>query len=105
MRDTVSRLRWLRGQIVSTIVRNGRAGEWPKIRSQPSFSASRCVADRRDRSLGVASVRRPEHTRVLQDADGVRLHVRDPAHWNTCFNGKGVAVPPKDILGVEWLDL
>jgi hypothetical protein len=28
----------------------------------------------------------------------------DPLFWNRCFDGQGQAVPPSDLLSVEWLD-
>jgi hypothetical protein len=33
------------------------------------------------------------------------LHGREnPPRWNTCFCGRGKAVPPSDLLRIEWLD-
>ncbi len=28
----------------------------------------------------------------------------DPLFWNRCFDGRGQAVPPSDLLSIEWLD-
>jgi hypothetical protein len=29
--------------------------------------------------------------------------LENPTQWNTCFDGRGAAVPPEDILQIEWL--